>query len=208
MCIRDSSKTSSGTSAYYKRSVTTSASSTTVQLSVGCGGSTSSWWSDNLTPTATVSGSRTLNATCTETNSPKRAQRCVWPPKGTTTPTNLGAAGNCTWGALEEWKARTGSYPLTSGNAAEWNTTAAGNKWYVTSVPTKRAIVVFEPGVQGTDPDFGHVAYVLDVLPQGSGKFKVYVREMNAEAHGGGFNEYNYWTYTHSSGMSYIVSTL
>ena len=120
-----------------------------------------------------------------------------------------GAAGNCTWGALQEWKTRTGSYPLTAGNAKDWNTTAATNKWYVTSAPTKRSIVVFEAGVQGSHPTYGHVAYVLDVLPQGGGAFKIYVREMNASAsHGGGFGTYNYWTYTHTAGMSYIVSTL
>jgi hypothetical protein len=66
--------------ATYSRAVTTSLA-TTIRLHVGCGGSTSSWWSDNRTPGTSVSGSATLNATCSEgTTQPPGGDntRCSW----------------------------------------------------------------------------------------------------------------------------------
>lgn len=192
--------------AYYKASVVTAAATTSIRLEVGCGGTTSSWWSKNLTAYATVSGTRTLSTRCSEAAG--TAQRCTWPPQGTTVSTNPGSPGNCTWGAQEQWKSRTGSYLRTSGDAGEWNTTAASYGWYVSSVPHVRSIVVFEPGSGGSGAA-GHVAYVTGVTHVGSGAFDVQVIEMNANHGGGGFNKYNTWPYRHVPGaMNYIVSTL
>jgi len=44
----------------------TTALPTTLQLHVGCGGSTATWWSDNWTPGKSVGGSVTLEALCNE----------------------------------------------------------------------------------------------------------------------------------------------
>lgn len=74
-----------GWSAAFSKSVAVTSLPTTIQLHVGCGGTSSSWWSDNWTTGSSTSGSRTLNAVCNEgtTRPPAGANtRCAWQPTG------------------------------------------------------------------------------------------------------------------------------
>ncbi|WP_182377771.1 CHAP domain-containing protein [Nocardioides sp. WS12] len=194
--------------AYFTASITTASSSTSIRLDIGCGlksGTTNTWWSNNSTPNATVTGSRILNTRCAEASG-NRAVRCTWPPKGQTVSSNLGAKGWCTYGALAQWKARAGYYPRTAGDAGYWDNTTATFGWYVSSVPHVRALVTFEPS---SGSKYGHVAYATNVVHVGNGKFDVTVIEMNANHNGGGFGKYNTFTYRHVPGqMKYVVSTL
>lgn len=197
-------KTTGGSAAFFRTTVTTSSSETNVRLSVGCGGTSGAWWSDNQTPYQKVAGSRIMNVRCSEEAG--SGQRCSWPRVGSKQSTNSAYRGYCTWGAKEQWATRTGSYPVITGNAHEWNTSARANGWLVSTVPHRRSIVVFEPYVAGAG-SLGHVAYVEDVYPKGNGVFEIYVKEMNALHAGGGFDRYNNYTYLHVPGsMNYIVT--
>jgi surface antigen len=188
--------------AYYSTKIASRLSSTKITIRVGCGGSKASWWSDNGSPKITVAGNRTLNTRCEE--SAGKASRCAWPWKGETTTVNLGAPGNCTWGALQKWKAAVGTYPLTGGDAANWDNFARTHGWYVSGVPHVRAFVVFEP-YKGGSFAAGHVGWVTGITYVGSGKFDITVVEMNAGANG--FNKYRTHTYRHvDDDMSYIVA--
>jgi hypothetical protein len=62
----------------YTASITTSASSTSIRLDIGCGTtSTGAWWSNNSTSAVTVSGSTTRSAVCKEASG-SRQVRCKW----------------------------------------------------------------------------------------------------------------------------------
>lgn len=60
---------------------------------------------------------------------------------------NSGASGNCTWGAYEYFRKRTGVYPLIHGNAKDGAASAEGNGWTVVLPAQANSIVVFQPGV-------------------------------------------------------------
>lgn len=153
-----------------------------------------------------MSDSRTLNTRCSDTTGTR--QSCSWPQRGSVRSTNAGASGNCTWGAYAQWKQRTGSYPALAGNAEDWNTSAESVGWRVSRVPHRRSIVVFEQGVAGAT-SLGHVAYVTDVYPRGSGTFDIGIIEMNFRGNGGGGpGVFSTRTVRHQTGMSYIVSTI
>ncbi|MFN8017317.1 MAG: hypothetical protein U0P45_04245 [Acidimicrobiales bacterium] len=65
---------------YYWKSLTISGSSTSISLHVGCGykSGTTSWWSDNYSPSITINSSRPLNTSCTE-SAGAGANRCGTP---------------------------------------------------------------------------------------------------------------------------------
>jgi len=80
-----SKASSAGLSAAFSASITVSSLPTSVQLHVGCNGSTASWWSDNWTPSTSVGGSAILDATCNEGTSkpPSGANsRCAYESVG------------------------------------------------------------------------------------------------------------------------------
>lgn len=190
---------------FYTAEVTTAAASTKVRLHVGCGAKdTAGNWRSNLrTKAATVAGSRTLNTKCDDTKAGTQDNKCAWPPQGNLAPYNLARADptQCTYGALEWWKQRTGTYPKWSGDAKDWAVTAAQNKWQTSAVPHVRAIVV-QPATK--DNPWGHVAYVRDVYPVAGGQFDIRIQEKNWDWKGGVRER----TVRHQTGWRYIVSTL
>jgi surface antigen len=122
---------------------------------------------------------------------------------GETTTGNLGVGGQCTYGAYEKFHEATGLWPVFAGNAADWNDTAPAHGWTVVLDAEPRAVVVFEPGVQGADPTFGHVAWVDAVTPQADGTRLVSITEMNAAAGEWGWSQR---TITDVVGMSYVLA--
>ena len=117
---------------------------------------------------------------------------------GTKSSYNWATSGQCTWGAQEKFHAYTGYYlGGFYGNALDWGWKAANAGWTVTSTPRARSVVVLQPGVHGSS-SAGHVAWVTSV----SGN-QVTVIEMNALA---GEGRYNTRTFSHVSGMKYILA--
>jgi surface antigen len=142
------------------------------------------------------------------------AGTCAAPPPPAPTPaptsgrtiglkvsTNLGVAGYCTWGALEQWRANTGYYPSWSGDAMYWASTAKRNGWTVVPNAETRSIVVFQPGVQGARSS-GHVGWVTSVDNRADGRYITFI-EMNGTA---GFNKWDNRTVKDIAGMSYILA--
>ena len=76
--------------------------------------------------------------------------------------------GQCTWWADERYHQLTGYYVPWSANAKDWITGAQSNGWNVSSTPHVPSILVLQPGTQGADPTFGHVAIVEKVNADGS----------------------------------------
>ncbi len=147
-----------------------------VQLHVGCGGSPASWGSSNNSPYRSVAGSSTINAFCSGTGS------CSYAAKGHTTNHNLGIHLQCTEGAYNNWHAYTGYWPLWSGNAAQWSTTAAQNGYTVTSVPMAKSIVVFP----ATATNYaGHVGWVNSISQNSAGAITLNVNEENYDGTAG-----------------------
>lgn len=165
-----------------------------VELHVGCGGTSSSWGSDQWTPRISVSSSRNLNARCSG------RVTCAFPARPNTTEKgNTFYAGNCTWYAAVKWRAATGRYPSWYGNAKYWNDNAGAQGWTVLGAPAPRSVVVFEPGVQGAHPSAGHVAWVNSISYRSDGWY-LNVSEMNFKGSG----VISTRTVKHVSGMSYI----
>ncbi|HEX2130730.1 MAG TPA: CHAP domain-containing protein [Actinophytocola sp.] len=117
---------------------------------------------------------------------------------GRTTDQNLGTGGQCTYGAFAKFHRATGLWPLIRGDAAEWNESAARNGWSVVPKPQRRAVVVFERGVQGASETYGHVAWVESV--RGA---RITITEMNGAAGEWGWSRR---TVSHGQGMSYILA--
>lgn len=126
---------------------------------------------------------------------------------GQTVGDNPFPAGQCTWGAdnLAHIFMATdpSAYPAGHnfidvwGNALDWASSAAGHGWTVVTTPHLDSIVVFQPGVQGAEAPYGHVAWVTAVYS--NGKFQI--EEMNATA---GAN-YDFRTVATASGESFIL---
>lgn len=53
----------------FSASITTSSSSTNIELHIGCGGTTSTWGSNNKTKAVAVSGSKSINVRCNDVKS-------------------------------------------------------------------------------------------------------------------------------------------
>jgi len=126
---------------------------------------------------------------------------------GETVGDNPFPAGQCTWGAdnLAHIFMATdpSAYPAghnfidVSGNALSWANSAAANGWTVVGTPHLDSIVVFQPGVQGAEAPYGHVAWVTAVYSNGTFQ----IEEMNATA---GAN-YDFRTVATASGESFIL---
>ena len=93
--------------------------------------------------------------------------------------------GQCTWGAYQKFYEATGLFPEIVGNAADWHESAVANGWSVVLDAQARSVVVFQPGVQGADPTYGHVAWVDSVEDTADGRV-IYITEMNANGAGDG----------------------
>lgn len=97
-------------------------------------------------------------------------------PEGATTAPNVlpNLAGCTNYVAsrvnLNDW----GRWP----NAHEWNDVARQAGYPVGVVPTTGSIMVFEPGVMGTDAGAGHVAYV-EKVSQTDNHYQVEISEAN-----------------------------
>lgn len=114
---------------------------------------------------------------------------------------NTGVAGQCTWGAFEQWRAATGYYPYISGNAKDWANSARSRGWTVVADAQPRSIVVFQPYVQGA-PSYGHVAWVTGTQRRADGLYVTFT-EMNGTA---GPFRWDTRTVKDVVGMSYILA--
>ena len=72
------------------------------------------------------------------------------------------------------------------GNAAEWPSYARSYGYSVSNSPSAGSAIVFEQGLAGADPTYGHVAFVEAVNADGS----LYISEMNVQ----GLNVISYRT--------------
>ena len=72
------------------------------------------------------------------------------------------------------------------GNAAEWPSYARSYGYAVSNSPSAGSAIVFEQGLAGADPTYGHVAFVEAVNADGS----LYISEMNVQ----GLNVISYRT--------------
>jgi len=92
---------------------------------------------------------------------------------------NAGVAGNCTWYANDQWQKYwlRHQYPALTGDAGNWNDSAAALGYDVGGIPTTHSIVVFEANTNGTG-SAGHVAWVESVTQKSDGTH-FQVSEMN-----------------------------
>ena len=72
------------------------------------------------------------------------------------------------------------------GNAAEWPAYARSYGYSVSNSPSAGSAIVFQQGLAGADPTYGHVAFVEAVNADGS----LYISEMNVQ----GLNVISYRT--------------
>ena len=72
------------------------------------------------------------------------------------------------------------------GNAAEWPSYARSYGYSVSNSPSAGSAIVFQQGLAGADPTYGHVAFVEAVNADGS----LYISEMNVQ----GLNVISYRT--------------
>lgn len=114
---------------------------------------------------------------------------------------NTGMPGQCTWGAMERFRAFSGRYAALAGNAKDWYRNARATGWSTSVRPQPNSMVVFQPGVQGASP-YGHVGWVDRVVPTRTG-VAVHIWDMNGP--GGPFSTRWWWT-TNTPGMSYILA--
>ena len=91
---------------------------------------------------------------------------------------NGGYFGQCTYYMYNRF-AQLGSPIRTSalGNAAEWPANAAAAGYGVSSTPRAGTAIVFQRGVGGADPVYGHVGFVERVNADGS----LFISEMNVQ---------------------------
>ncbi|MEU4806331.1 CHAP domain-containing protein [Actinosynnema sp. NPDC023587] len=122
---------------------------------------------------------------------------------GQTTDHNTAPYGQCTWGAYEKFHQATGLWPLIMGNAADMDDNARARGWTVVLDAQPRAMVVFEPGIHGADPTYGHVAWVDEVISQAGTTPLIRITETNA---GGAWGEFTTRTVQDVVGMSYILA--
>ena len=91
---------------------------------------------------------------------------------------NGGYFGQCTYYMYNSF-AQLGSPIRTTGlgNAAEWPANAAAAGYGVSSTPRAGTAIVFQRGVGGADPVYGHVGFVERVNADGS----LFISEMNVQ---------------------------
>jgi surface antigen len=111
--------------------------------------------------------------------------------------------GQCTDGAERKVYDAAGYYLAVNGSAKQWADQARAGNWTVVDDPQPRSVVVFEPGVQGADGSYGHVAWVDAVSQRPDGPY-VDVTEMN-NSQLGGVGAFSARTVKAVKGMSYIL---
>lgn len=109
-------------------------------------------------------------------------------------------AGQCTQYADERYHQLTGFYVPWSGNAADWSFMASANGWSVSSKPVVPSILVLQPGIQGADVAYGHVAVVESVT--GS---SVQTTNLNW---GPNYGQVSSVTFHAGPGVSFVYATL
>lgn len=87
------------------------------------------------------------------------------------------AFGNCTQYVYNRIMQLGGYVGQQMGNGGEWGINGAKQGYFTTSVPTVGYAVSFPPGVAGSSPIYGHVAFVEKVYSDGS----ILVSEMNVK---------------------------
>lgn len=107
-----------------------------------------------------------------------------------------GLPGQCVWYVWNRW-AQVGYNPpqVNWGNALNWAHTAPSNLH--DSKPHVDDAVVFQPGIQGAGPEYGHVAYIEYVNPDGT----FWVTEENATA---GLGKLDWRLIQPGPGLTYI----
>ncbi|MDR0690887.1 MAG: CHAP domain-containing protein [Streptococcaceae bacterium] len=73
--------------------------------------------------------------------------------------------GQCTWYVNRVFNYR---IPVWWGNAANWSSAARADGRDVSDIPRPNSIVCYQPGREGADPNFGHVAIVTGINPDGT----------------------------------------
>lgn len=177
----------SPTVAYFSTTISTTLP-TNVKLSVGCGGTKTTWASTNKTPAIKIAtgGSRALNTWCDAKGI------CSWAPTITTAtdtktvnPVGVAYKCQCTYYAAERWKDAIGVYPNWRlpdgsgriGNANTWDDNAERIGWRVTNGPRPRSLFVENAGGGGA----GHVGYVQDIRINSNGTIDIQVSDQNAD---------------------------
>jgi surface antigen len=120
---------------------------------------------------------------------------------GKTSSYNSGASGNCTWGAYEYFRKKTGVYPLVHGNAKDVAASARANGWSVVLPAQTNSIVVFQPGIAHANRTYGHMAWVTGVEHRRDGVY-INIIEMNWR----GLGVWSTRTVKDVRGMSYILA--
>ncbi len=87
------------------------------------------------------------------------------------------AFGNCTKYVYNRIIQLGGQIGTHMGNGGEWGINAQAQGYFTTTVPTEGYAVSFPPGVAGSSPEYGHVAFVEKVYPDNS----ILVSEMNVK---------------------------
>ncbi|KGM37000.1 phage tail tip lysozyme [Streptococcus sinensis] len=112
-------------------------------------------------------------------------------------PGNAYALGNCTWYVYNRFK-QIGIqlYPYL-GNSNQWVDSGRAQGYEISTTPKPGSAVVFMPGVAGSSPIYGHVAFCEYVNSDGS----FLVSEMNY----GGLYVMNWRTLTPQSGIYFVT---
>lgn len=75
--------------------------------------------------------------------------------------------GQCTWYAFNRVKQLGKSVDDYMGNGGEWATKGKALGYQISQKPKAGWLISFKPGVAGSDPRYGHVAFVEVVRPDG-----------------------------------------
>ena len=136
------------------------------------------------TPTTIAAKSEAASTTAATTPAPAKAANIVVggsfaaPDPSFVAALNGGYFGQCTYYMYNRF-AQLGSPIRTTGlgNAAEWPANAAAAGYGVSSTPRAGTAIVFQRGVGGADPVYGHVGFVERVNADGS----LFISEMNVQ---------------------------
>lgn len=156
----------------------TGATSTSYQAPAASSSSSSSQSYSQVTTTTTTSSSSSSYASSGSFPAVDPSYRAAL---------NGGYFGQCTYYVYNRM-AQVGTpigYSMM-GNAAEWPSYARSYGYSVSNTPTAGSAIVFQQGLAGADPTYGHVAFVEAVNADGS----LYISEMNVR----GLNVISYRT--------------
>ena len=136
------------------------------------------------TPATIAAKSEAASSTAATTPAPAKAANIVVggsfaaPNPSFVAALNGGYFGQCTYYMYNRF-AQLGSPIRTTalGNAAEWPANAAAAGYGVSSTPRAGTAIVFQRGVGGADPVYGHVGFVERVNADGS----LFISEMNVQ---------------------------